>query len=148
VFQGALVNLKNVSSHKSVLLHIEVPEEYGAALVAAFGWPTRVKPVSVAVARLEGEAARQSEKKAEPRRFAELTPAEQSGILCREPEFAEFLRHECQREGRPEEAVRYICGVRSRSEIAVDTPAGRNWDFLLQNYRRWQDERNRLDIDF
>jgi hypothetical protein len=44
VFQGSLVDLKNVGTHKSVRLIVEVPEEYGEAIVRAFGWPTRVKP--------------------------------------------------------------------------------------------------------
>jgi hypothetical protein len=53
---GSLVNLKNVSTHKSLALTIHVPAEAAQQVLAAFGWPTMVDPVPVAIARLEGEA--------------------------------------------------------------------------------------------
>jgi hypothetical protein len=54
---GSLVNLKNVSTHKSLALTIHVPAEAAQQVLAAFGWPTMVDPVPVAVARLEEVAA-------------------------------------------------------------------------------------------
>jgi hypothetical protein len=50
---GSLVNLKNVATHKSIALTIHCPAENAQAVLAAFGWPTMVDPVPVAVARLE-----------------------------------------------------------------------------------------------
>jgi hypothetical protein len=153
VFQGALVNLKNSPTHKSIVLQIEVPEEYGEAIVRAFGWPTRVKPLSVAVARLEGpgEQPKSPEPREEPKRFYELTPAQQAAILCKEEDFAEFLKttvpHKfCKTD--PVGAVRDYCEVESRSEIKEGTEAGRRWREILNRYRHWQDERGRLDVDF
>jgi hypothetical protein len=157
VFQGALVNLKNSPTHKSIVLQIEVPEEYGEAIVRAFGWPTRVKPLSVAVARLEGEPPRSApEPIASPRPFDSLSPAEQAGMICKEPDFAEFLRTTAPYRYGPEftglwtpsDLVRDACGVKSRAEIREGTEAHRQWRVILERYRFWQDERDRLDVDF
>ena len=53
IIAGSLVDVRNVGTHKSVKLTIHVPEEHATRVVAAFGWPTGVNPVSVAIARLE-----------------------------------------------------------------------------------------------
>jgi len=160
VFEGSLVNLKNSPTHKSVVLQIEVPEEYGEVIVRAFGWPTRVKPLPVAVARLEAageQPERAPEPPAEPRPFERLSPAEQAGILCKEPEFEEFLKtlpaYRALTEAfgpdfGPADFVRETCGVKSRAEILPDTEAERQWRILYKRFRRWQDERDRLDVDF
>ena len=52
IISGSLVDVRNVGTHKSVKLTIHVPEEYATKVVAAFGWPTGVNPVHVAIARL------------------------------------------------------------------------------------------------
>lgn len=158
VFQGSLVDLKNVGTHKSVRLIVEVPEEYGEAIVRAFGWPTRVKPVSVAVARLEGdgEQIKQPERQPEPRHFDDLSYAEQAGIICKDPDFKEFLQSTAPYKNAgnfiegwtPEALVRSCCGVQSRADIKEDNKAGRQWRIILNRFRRWQDERNRNEIDF
>jgi hypothetical protein len=152
-FQGSLVNLKNSPTHKSVVLQVEVPEEYGEAIVRAFGWPTRMKPLPVAVARLEGsgEQFKQPERRPKPRHFDELSPAEQAGILCKEEDFAEFLRTTSpyrQSALSPEETVRVFCGVESRADIKLGASSGDAWDMIVCQYRQWQDERDRLDVDF
>lgn len=151
VFQGALVNLKNSPTHKSVIMQIEVPEEYGEAVVRAFGWPTRVKPLAVAVARLEAAAEQpKAQDKPDHRRFNDLSPAEQAGIICKEEEFREFLRTTVPYKAvnlgfdcTPEDMVRHICGVQSRADIKEGTEAARQWRIILERYRRWLDERER-----
>lgn len=169
VFQGSLVNLKNSPTHKSVILQVEIPEEYGEAIVRAFGWPTRVKPLPVAVARLatEAPAAEGNQDWKFPglmgtagnkpkRRFDDLSPAEQAGIVCKQEDFARFLRSTkpysnagpFTADYQPEDLVREICGVKSRADIKEGTNAHLQWRILMELYRRWQDERNRLDIDF
>lgn len=50
--EGQLVGIKNVSTHKSACLTIHVPEEYALKVIEAFGWPTMVAPVHVAIARM------------------------------------------------------------------------------------------------
>jgi hypothetical protein len=157
VFQGALVNLKNSPTHKSVVLQVEVPEEYGEAIVRAFGWPTRMKPLPVAVARLDdaGDPPKHAERPPEPRRFDDLPPAEQAGIVCKDPEFAEFLRSTApykQFMADPrwtlEDMVRDCCGVKSRKDIEEGTEAGRQWRVILNRFRAWRDERDRADPGF
>jgi hypothetical protein len=157
VFQGALVNLKNSPTHKSVVLQVEVPEEYGEAIVRAFGWPTRMKPLPVAVARLDdaGDPPKHAERPPEPRRLDDLPPAEQAGIVCKDPEFAEFLRSTAPykmaalHQGRaPEEIVRDICGVKSRADILEGTEEHRLWRVILNSFRAWRDERDRADPGF
>jgi hypothetical protein len=158
VFQGSLVNLKNSPTHKSVVLQVEVPEEYGEAIVRAFGWPTRVKPLPVAVARLEGdgEQLKQPERRPEHVPFYDLTPAQQAGIVCKDPEFAEFLRsakpyssYDLDDVGwQPEDLVRDCCGVKSRADIKEGTEAHRQWRIILNRFREWQDERDRADPGF
>lgn len=56
IIAGALVDMKNVSTHKCMRLIIDVPAENALKVIAAFGWPTMVNPVSVAVARLRENA--------------------------------------------------------------------------------------------
>jgi hypothetical protein len=153
VFQGSLVNLKNSPTHKSVILQVEIPEEYGEAIVRAFGWPTRVKPLPVAVARLEEGMPKKAEPQpdATPKRFDDLSPAEQAGILCKEEGFAEFMRYAyylTPPDMSAAEAVRHTCGVKSRKDINPHEPSGRTWADIVRGYRRWQDERDRLDVDF
>lgn len=151
VFQGALVNLKNSPTHKSVIMQIEVPEEYGEAVVRAFGWPTRVKPLAVAVARLEGAGEQpKAQDKPDHRRFNDLSPAEQAGIICKEEEFREFLRTTVPYKAvnlgfdcTPEDMVRHVCGVTSRADIKEGTESARQWRIILDRYRRWLDERER-----
>jgi hypothetical protein len=151
-FQGSLVNLKNSPTHKSVVLQVEVPEEYGEAIVRAFGWPTRMKPLPVAVARLEGsgEQLKQPERRPKPRHFDELSPAEQAGILCKEEDFAEFLRatYTHRKGAEAEEIVRFVCGVNSRANIEPGSRSGDAWNEIVSEYRQWQNERDRLDVDF
>jgi hypothetical protein len=55
VISGSLVDAKNVNTHKVMRLIIDVPAENALKVIAAFGWPTMVNPVSVAVARLNDE---------------------------------------------------------------------------------------------
>lgn len=48
-----LVDVRNVSTHKCIRMIVEVPAEQAMAVIAAFGWPTGVDPVPVAIARLD-----------------------------------------------------------------------------------------------
>jgi hypothetical protein len=46
------------------------------------------------------------------------------------------------------DAVRHICGVKSRKDINPHEPSGRIWADIVRGYRRWQDERDRLSVNF
>jgi len=50
-----LVDVRNVGQHKCVKLTLHVPAEQAGMVMAAFGWPTQVDPVPVAIARLNPE---------------------------------------------------------------------------------------------
>jgi hypothetical protein len=144
-FTGALVNLKNVATHKSVALTVEVPEEHAAALIAAFGWPTRVRPVPVAVARLAGEAAPEAPKERKREHWSEMAPSKQAAILCRDPDFQEYMATKpwavIKDEMSVEEAVRAVCGVESRSEITRGHRTGQAWQSLMIGYGAWLREK-------
>jgi len=61
-----LVDMRNVGTHKVMKLTIHVPEEQALAAIAAFGWPTGVNPVPIAIARLvEKEVMRNDDGKRE-----------------------------------------------------------------------------------
>jgi hypothetical protein len=155
-FEGGLVGIKNVGYDASVHLTIALPQELGAAIIAAFGWPTVKNPIPVAIARIDEGAAQKGPKEREHRRFNALSPAEQAGIVCKDAEFAEFLRTTIPYKGvavfredwLPEDLVRDCCGVQSRADIKEGTEAHRQWRIILERYRRWQNERDRLDVDF
>lgn len=57
IISGSLVDVRNVGTHKSVKLTIHVPEEYAMKVVEAFGWPTGVNPVPVAIAHMNRAAS-------------------------------------------------------------------------------------------
>jgi hypothetical protein len=151
---GSLVNLKNVASHKSIALTIHVPAEAAQDVLAAFGWPTMVDPVPVAVARLEAMAAQTEpvpkdlpeepperqplDVLAEPgrtRHWAQLTPSQQTGIIRHEVLFQDFAGvHD------PEAARNYIrdwCGVKSCADIVPGTDASVRWAQLQVRYGNW-----------
>lgn len=114
-----LVDVRNVGQHKAIKLTLHVPAEQAESVMAAFGWPTMVEPVPVALARLDmnkvsgaiapekdGEGAGQStlaacdvstpsaSRRGEPSKksWNEMSGAQQAGILCGDPEFWKFLR--------------------------------------------------------
>ena len=124
---GSLVDLKNVNSHKSVRLTIDIPAEQASEVVEMFGWPTQAQPVPVAIARMAG-----GWEKKETRSLAQ-----QAGALCANAVFQVFL--DCQTETDAAEAVRGLCGVESRSEIRAGTPAGEAWLDLVQRFHGWQE---------
>lgn len=89
----------------------------------------------------------------ERRPFEEMLPAQQSGILCREPAFWTFMRERNPRlwvssgyakDGQQLEnwdtaanLVRVLCGVPSRSDITRDNL---QWAHIVSAYRLWQRE--------
>lgn len=113
VISGSLVDAKNVNTHKVMRLIIDVPAENALKVIAAFGWPTMVNPVSVAVARLDERKVLPTEQPnnhrpdptprpdqsvgvpagadKERRAFSELKPPQQAGILCNSEAFYRFL---------------------------------------------------------
>ena len=93
----------------------------------AFGWPTAVNPVSVAIARLHPENAVSVPPVAiaaptkERRSFSSLALSQQVGIRCNEPAFWQFINELCEQEDGVESSegaasfVRALIGVTSRA---------------------------------
>ncbi len=168
IISGSLVDVRNVGTHKSVKLTIHVPEELAMKVMEAFGWPTGVSPVSVAVARLEPVSQRASppvlpsagDKPGRPtttpvppavsvvradkerRSFDTLPCAQQAGILCGEQAFKVFLFEKFNiiwdRVGHDPAAA-----VREICEVntrAEIKPDNAMWSALVLSYRLWQRE--------
>lgn len=55
--EGVLVDIRNVGADKDIELKIRCPAEKAQQVIDAFGWPTKVDPVHVVVARMTDEAA-------------------------------------------------------------------------------------------
>lgn len=165
---GSLVNLKNVASHKSLALTVHVPAEAAQQVLAAFGWPTMVDPVPVAVARLEEAAAQagtseepkhrlarfiadrakqpeatQEEPPLEPRRWPDLTPAQQTGVIRNEPEFWEFTGVGAHGAEAARDYIRQFCHVDSCADIVPGTDAAARWAQLQVRYGNWLSQRKR-----
>jgi hypothetical protein len=143
---GSLVNLKNVATHKSLALTIHVPAEAAQEVLAAFGWPTMVDPVPVAVARLEEVAAQAKEgtgaerPPARPhinavRHWPDLSPAEQTGVIRNEPDFWQFAG--VGNAGLARTYIRQQCGVKSCADILPGTEAAAKWAQLQVRYGNW-----------
>ena len=139
-----LVDVKNIATHKCVLLSIHVPQEQAHLVLKAFGWPTMANPVPVAIAALDLSAASQkpAQAPAKPKqKWDEMPYAQQCGIRCAEPDFWRFVANAAALNIRtPDEcaaAVRGMCRVTSRSEIKYGTDAGMRWSHIENNYQNW-----------
>jgi len=156
-----LVDIRNIGTHKVLKLTIHVPEEQALATIAAFGWPTGVAPVPIAIARINesevvppDESNQQTETSPRQERvpdrvktktaFRDMRLSNQAGILCAEVPFQRFLAENFKRNiSSAEDAagyVRWYCGVASRSDIRPRTPSGDRWSKLVDEYRTWMHE--------
>ncbi len=152
---GSLVDMKNVAVHKSVRLIIDIPAEQAEDIIKAFGWPTQVNPVPVAVARLTPSAAESpatvipSAAPAErpptrgfsaetPRSWHSLPYPQQAGIRSNDGLFRAFLKEDRKWKGEPDEFIRQYCGVSSRAFIKAGTEAGKKWEVLNQAFESWR----------
>lgn len=75
--------------------------------------------------------------------WRELSPVKQAALRCRDPVFWAFLEEEniCSNARSEEEAadaVRAICGVASRSDIARSNNAKLAWYGLDQHFQAWK----------
>jgi len=140
---ASLVDVRNIAAHKCVRLEIHVPAEQAGMVLDAFGWPTAVNPVSVAIARLDpAKAASPSpEPVRERRKFSDLPMSQQAALRCDDWDFRAFLRSNnafAHTAGEAAAVVRDLIGVKSRAEILPDTPAGRGWLELERQFQEWQ----------
>ena len=138
-----LVDMRNVGAHKSLKLTLHVPEEQALKAIEAFGWPTGVNPVPVALARLTEEVAHEPPPSAIPDKAGATRNklAQRIGILCSDPGFQKFLYREYGASpAGVAQFVRDYCDVKSRSEIIWDTSAGNKWEDLYSRFVIWRGE--------
>jgi hypothetical protein len=127
--RGALVDVRNASAHKAVRLTVEVPAELAEEVLGVFGWPTGVRPVPVAVARMQDEPE-------QPTAPPTVSLAQHAGALCRDAIFQRFLGAADYDDATRK--VRERCAVVSRSEFVAGTPAGERWRTLVEEFHGWQ----------
>lgn len=144
---GDFATYKHIQGRKVLQLVIEVPAEMASAVFAALGTPGSGEGIPVALARLAKPSETPQQPK-ERRPFTELPYAQQAAIRCSDGDFESFLYERSgpdgvlQIEGDVRDPVpghvRYLCGVRSRSEIIKGTPAGDRWAALEAEFYAWQ----------
>lgn len=146
-FTGTFSDIRSVKTRGVVQLIIELPIEKAAEVIAAWGYPQPASEIPVAVARLSTAAASAPPSVAgtsgggEFRKWDEMPMSQQAGIRCNEPSFRAFLNHKYgtpQSDIQPDQAVRGLCQVQSRSEIIRGTPAGDRWHDLDVQFQNWK----------
>jgi hypothetical protein len=147
LLDGMLVDVRNVASHKCVRLSIEVPAERAREVLEAFGWPTGVDPIPVAIARL-GAVAQRIEQPDPTGKVAGSIPAgspktyaQQAGILCQQQSFRRFLgeryEYDVPSADHAAVAVREICGVESRKDLVPGSMEGERFRNLKAAFDIW-----------
>lgn len=135
---ASLVDVRNVAAHKCVKLEIHVPAEQAPLVMEAFGWPTMVDPVPVAIARLAGNVT--SIERAKDSQRDKLTMI--ASIKCGEPVFRVFLHEKYgynpQTSDEAAEAVREICKVDSRRQFSQNEEAAQRWRDLEAEFNAWR----------
>lgn len=155
-FQATIHGLRTVPSRKVCQIVVEAPIEQLAhiARIAEHGaW--------VAVARLTEVPAPSSSRVSssgerepvsdpglsterghhEKRRFDDMSPAQQAGMLCNDVGFRKYIEEKvttpCTTVDQAAQIVRDWCGVKSRSAL---TSENRVWSAFVEEYRLWQIE--------
>jgi hypothetical protein len=141
VIEGNLVDAKNIGTHKSFRLVIDIPQEQAMAAIHAFGWPTMTEPVRVAIARLNREVIK-GEVGLERPKGGKL--AQRAGIVCGEEAFETFIKSRWPRifEFDPVNSdsaafVRLYCNVSSRRDLDHNPEAAAKFKKLLDDYEIW-----------
>jgi hypothetical protein len=148
-FQGSYTDIRFVKTRKVCQITVELPIEAGAAFIAAFGTPNPATDCPVALARIDLSAkpakaiSAPEQSNVEPikrRKFADLRPSTQAGIVCGEAAFSKYMeeQHPDSRGFGRAEFVRHICGVKSRTEFDTDPEAANRWRLLLSSYLTWR----------
>lgn len=113
---------------RSIRLTLDLPAEHFEPWMMEVGVSVGIAPLKIT-----------TPPKAKPKKhFDELTPAQQAGMLCNDPDFQDFLTV-----ADPDEAaakVRKICDVDSRSVLTDNDEARSTWNKLVDEYRGWQAE--------
>lgn len=154
-FRAVYSDMKLVKTRQVAQLIFEIPiENFDAAYEVLGGMPVPSKERWFGIAAIKSPAEEES---AKPRQdtgshsppdgakrmdWRDVQPAAQAGIRCAEPVFWKFLEEqdgcECS---NPEEAaniVRFLCGVKSRSELGTNHKARVIWKQLDDQFQAWK----------
>tara|TARA_R100001129_G_scaffold186291_1_gene177414 strand:- start:837 stop:1256 length:420 start_codon:yes stop_codon:yes gene_type:complete len=133
VMAGTYSNLKIIQTRRVFQMIIEFPIEAQKEFTDAFGLPMPDAEQYVAVARLK-------QIETSPPTATKLI--QQAGILCKESAFGEFLRDKYNMEDidpqNPDtiaDAVRALCGIKSRTEFNTDKVAAVTFERLVAEYQ-------------
>lgn len=146
VIRATYADFKLIKSRGVVQLVFEVPiHESGRALDVAGGMPEPAKERWFAIARLTEGAGPQPRPAEQPTTPAGAKSyAQRVALLCKEPRFWRFLSDEhgsvvgpVKSEADAAEAMRIICGVKSRSEIVEGTGAAATAKLIVGDYDVW-----------
>lgn len=138
VITGTFADMKLVKTRSAMQLVIEVPIEHGKKVIEAFGLPVPGAEIPVAVARL---AAADIVPQPQKQRNGKL--AQRSALLCADPRFLRFIGETCPSIRQPRDAneaadaVRMVCGVKSRAEFDTNDEAAQRWLTLKGKFDAW-----------
>ncbi len=142
-------DFKLIKGRRCAQLVFEVPiEEADAAVRTIGGMPQPATERWCGIALLDIAKPTQEPAK-EKRSLADMSPAQQAALRCKQPAFQQFIlermlsakRFIPQDETPEERTSRYVrkwCGVNSRSELDKDKGAENVWIELDNAYFGWQ----------
>lgn len=140
--QGEFVELRKIDYRKVYRIYIEVPMEQGDAVIACFGglpkgqWigmaPLDSARVAAKPAVMAGPPAERAVHKAEPRKWREVPPSAQAGMLASDPEFQAWVGAATEQEAAA--YIRNRCGITSRSELNTNPLALQVWQAMSRAF--------------
>ncbi len=147
-FRATYSDIKLVKTRKVVQFVFEVPVEAADnAMRLLGGMPRPDQEQWVGIAPITEDAATRAPTPAEKpkRRMADLSRAQQAGILCNDDCFVNFLMHHYEMKvlasrSLTESAadfVRAFCKVTSRAQLDSEPDRGEMWDHLRTEYDAW-----------
>jgi hypothetical protein len=147
VFRATYHDLKNVKTRGVVQLIFEVPAEEADAAMAVLGGIPKAKDERwVAIALLDKNKLEQPPQPAKDRRrFDSLPIAQQAALLCQDKAFKRFFIEQNlmpmpidPTDEDMANAVRKLCGVKSRADIALNPEAAAKFMTLLTEFEVWK----------
>ena len=136
IMTGTYSDFKIVKTRRVIQMIIEFPIEHSKEFTDMFGMPQPDMEQHIAVARLKEIST--------PPPTATKT-IQQAGIVCKQPEFGEFLRDKYNMaEVVPSDsdtivtALRALCGIKSRTEFNTDVQAAEVFNRIYREFTNSQ----------
>ena len=136
VIEGTYSDFKLVKTRKVVQMVIEVPVEQSHLITESFGIPQPHEEIYVVVARVRSEI----------KEIEIIAKAiQQAGILGQSSDFGEWLSYNYSdlqidpyNLSTVQQAIRTICGIKSRADMRTDFQGLAKWQEL---YKKWKEFR-------